>query len=142
LEFVPDPAARRMLLGVIEGSLELGWDQEFGGLYYFMDLDGLPPLPLESDMKLWWPHTEAIYACILARSITGEARWLNWLERVDAYAFSHFSDPEFGEWFGYCDRRGNLTSTAKGNHYKGCFHVPRMLFMSLRTLDGMPAAGR
>jgi N-acylglucosamine 2-epimerase len=137
LEFVSGDQA--MLLDAIEGSLELGWDREFGGLYYFMDVDGQPPLPLESNMKLWWPHTEAIYATILAYSITKEDRWLRWLERVDAYAFGHFSDPEFGEWFGYCDRAGNLTNSAKGNNYKGCFHVPRMLFMSLRVLDAMRA---
>ena len=139
LEFAPDAGARQMCLDAIEGSLEFGWDREFGGLYYFMDIDGFPPLALEADMKLWWPHTEAIYATILAYSITQESKWLEWLERVDAYAFSHFSDPEFGEWFGYCDRRGNLTSTAKGNPYKGCFHVPRMLFMSVRKLAGMQA---
>ena len=27
-------------------------------------------------MKLWWPHTEALYAVILARKLTGEERWL------------------------------------------------------------------
>jgi len=105
-----------------------------------MDIEGRPPLPLESNMKLWWPHTEAIYATILAYSITREPRWLDWLERLDSYAFSHFSDPEFGEWFGYCDRQGNLTNPAKGNNYKGCFHVPRMLLMSARKLDELRAS--
>lgn len=140
LEFAPDDAMRALLLDSIEGALEFGWDREDGGLYYFMDVDGLPPLPLESSMKLWWPHTEAIYAAILAHSLTGGAKWLTWLERVDSYAFSHFSDPEFGEWFGYCDRRGELTNTAKGNNYKGCFHVPRMLLLSWQCLNrGKPA---
>ncbi len=142
LEFHPDDAMQRTLLDAIEGSLEFGWDREHGGLYYFMDVDGLPPLPLESNMKLWWPHTEAIYATVLAYSLTREDRWLKWLERVDTYAFSHFSDPEHGEWFGYCDRQGNLTNTAKGNNYKGCFHVPRMLLMSLGRLNGMTGSAR
>ena len=131
----PDEKMRTLLLDSIEGALEFGWDREYGGLYYFMDVEGLPPLPLESNMKLWWPHTEAIYATILAHSLTGEKKWLDWLERLDRYAFSHFSDPEHGEWFGYCDRRGELTSTAKGNNYKGCFHVPRMLLQSYQILS-------
>jgi N-acylglucosamine 2-epimerase len=135
LEFAPDYSAQKMCLDAIEGSLDWGWDREYGGLYYFMDVEGLPPLPLESEMKLWWPHTEAIYATILAHSITGEGKWLEWLEKVDSYAFSHFADGEFGEWFGYCDRRGNLTNTAKGNNYKGCFHVPRMLLFSWQRLQ-------
>ena len=135
----PDEKMRALLLDSIVGALEFGWDREYGGLYYFMDVDGLPPLPLESNMKLWWPHTEAIYATILAYSLTSDRRFLAWLERVDAYAFAHFSDPEHGEWFGYCDRRGELTSTAKGNNYKGCFHVPRMLLLTYRILTQGPA---
>ena len=134
----PDESMRALLLDSIEGALEFGWDQEYGGLYYFMDVEGLPPLPLESNMKLWWPHTEAIYATILAHSLTGDSKWLTWLERVDAYAFAHFSDPMHGEWFGYCDRKGELTSTAKGNNYKGCFHVPRMLLQSYQLLSRAP----
>ena len=54
------------------------------------------------------------------------------------YAFAHFSDPTHGEWFGYCDRRGELTNTAKGNNYKGCFHVPRMLLLSYQLLSQAP----
>lgn len=134
LEFAPDEEMRALLLDSIEGALETGWDKEHGGLYYFMDVEGLPPLPLESNMKLWWPHTEAIYATILAHSLTGDPKWLTWLQRADAYAFAHFSDPRYGEWFGYCDRRGELTNTAKGNNYKGCFHVPRMLLLSYQCL--------
>lgn len=135
LEFAPDDEMRALLLESIAGALAFGWDREYGGLYYFMDVDGLPPLPLESNMKLWWPHTEAIYATILAHSMTSDAKWLAWLECLDSYAFAHFSDPEFGEWFGYCDRRGELTNTAKGNNYKGCFHVPRMLLLSWQCLN-------
>jgi N-acylglucosamine 2-epimerase len=134
----PDREMRALLLDSIEGALEFGWDWDFGGLYYFMDIAGLPPLPLESNMKLWWPHTEAIYATALAYSLTSEKRFLTWLNRIDAYAFAHFSDPEHGEWFGYCDRRGELTNTAKGNNYKGCFHVPRMLLLSYQALTTVP----
>jgi N-acylglucosamine 2-epimerase len=134
----PDAEMRSLLIDSIEGALEFGWDKEFGGLYYFMDVKGFPPLPLESNMKLWWPHTEAIYATLLAHSLTQDPKWLAWHERVDAYAFAHFSDQEFGEWFGYCDRRGELTNTAKGNHYKGCFHVPRMLLLSYQLLSPAP----
>ncbi len=130
----PDKEMQALLLDSIEGALEFGWDKEYGGLYYFMDVEGLPPLALESNMKLWWPHTEAIYATILAHSLTNDRRFLTWLERVDTYAFAHFSDPEHGEWFGYCDRRGGLTNTSKGNNYKGCFHVPRMLLLSCQAL--------
>jgi N-acylglucosamine 2-epimerase len=131
----PNPPVRQMLLDVIEGSLEFGWDREHGGLYYFMDVESKPLLQLEGPMKLWWPHTEAIYALVLAYIETREDKWLRWLEKVDAYAFSHFADPEHGEWFGYCDRAGHLTHTLKGNNYKGAFHVPRFLLFSIQAIE-------
>ena len=111
----PDEEMRKLLLiDSIEGSLEFGWDREYGGLYYFMDVEGLPPLPLESNMKHCGGRTPKLsMRCILAHRLTSDQRFLTWLERIDAYAFAHFSDPKHGEWFGYCDRRGELTNTAK-----------------------------
>lgn len=131
LRRVPNAVTQEKVLRILAGSLELGWDKEFGGLYYFMDVEGRPALQLEATMKLWWPHTEALYAVILAYSITRENYWLEWLNKLDAYSFRHFSDTKHGEWFGYCDRQGNLTNQCKGNHYKGFFHVARALMFSL-----------
>jgi N-acylglucosamine 2-epimerase len=113
----------------------MGWDPEYGGLYYFMDIQGKPTLQLEASMKLWWVHTEAIYALVLAYTLTHEPRWLEWLERVHTYAYQHFADPEYGEWFGYCDRYGKVTHTLKGGSYKGFFHVPRSLLFSIQRLE-------
>lgn len=135
LELFPDPAARQIGLDALAGSLELGWDAQYEGIRYFIDLGGRPTLQLESDMKLWWPHAEAIYALVLAYTLTGEERWLRWLERVDRYTYAHFVDPEHGEWFGYCDRRGDLALTSKGGNYKGFFHVPRALLYSVQTIE-------
>ena len=137
LEYVSDEECRQIALDALEGSLEFGWDREFGGLFYFMDIEGKPTLQLESSMKLWWPHTEALYALILAYDLTREEHWLEWLERVDEYAYSHFVDEEYGGWFGYCDRRGELTHSSKGGNYKGFFHVPRFLLMSVQRIEGM-----
>jgi N-acylglucosamine 2-epimerase len=139
LDRLPDAAIERKVIDSIEGALELGWDGEFGGLYYFLDLGGKPPMQLEANMKLWWAHTEAIYALILAYTRTREARWLPWLEKVDAYSFQHFADPQFGEWYGYCDRRGDPTHLLKGGPYKGCFHVPRFLLLSVQAIEKFEA---
>jgi N-acylglucosamine 2-epimerase len=132
-EALADETANDFLYDVVEGSLELGWDARHGGLYYFMDSAGLPPLQLEANMKLWWPHTEAIYATALAYSKTKDPKWLKWWKRVDEYAFRTFVDWQYGEWYGYCDRQGHPTHQLKGGPYKGFFHVPRcLLFTSLR----------
>ena len=61
-----------MEMEILDWSLELGWDKKYGGIRYFIDIEGRPPEHLERDMKLWWPHTEALYALLLAHSISGE----------------------------------------------------------------------
>lgn len=42
--------------------VERGWDKEYGGLFYYQDYMGYPTDKLESQMKLWWVHAEAINA--------------------------------------------------------------------------------
>ena len=120
---------------IIDASLKMGWDEEFGGLFYFRDCKGRPCPQYEHDMKLWWPHTEAIYATLLAHRLTGEPRYLEWHAKIHDWAFSHFPDRDQGEWFGYLHRDGTLSSTLKGNMWKGPFHLPRMLLYSWKLLD-------
>lgn len=134
LEPEQDSEKQSAWLAVIEKSLEFGWDREYGGLFYFMDVEGKPTLQLESSMKLWWPHTEAIYAVILAYTRTRDPKWLRWLERLDSYA-DRFRDPQWGEWFGYLDRQGNVSQALKGNNYKGAYHVSRFLLQSLQRIE-------
>ena len=57
-------------LKILRKSLEMGWDEKYEGLLYFVDIEGKPTEQLEWDMKLWWPHTEALYASALAWKIT------------------------------------------------------------------------
>lgn len=127
---------------VIAWSHDAGWDAEHGGLLYFLDSEGFSPLPLEWPMKLWWPHCEALYAHLLSASQTGDAAAWARFAATDAYTFAHFPDPVHGEWYGYLDREGRVTHRFKGGPYKGCFHVPRALFLCwqrLRMLEHEPA---
>ena len=103
-----------------------GWDQEFGGIRYFADVDGKPVQEYWHDMKFWWPHNEAIIATLLAYKVTGDPKYAQWHRQVHNYAHETFHDSEHGEWFGYVHRDGRLSSTVKGNHFKGPFHLPRM----------------
>ena len=126
-------------LDIIDWSMEAGWDAEYGGLYYFLDADGRPPLPLEWSMKLWWPMTEALYALLLAWRTSGDARYLALHRQVHDWAWRHLRDDECGEWFGYLDRQGRPTHELKGGPYKGFFHLPRALLYSIQLLSD-PAA--
>jgi N-acylglucosamine 2-epimerase len=126
---------------IIEGSLEMGWDEKYGGLFYFLDTAGLPPAQIEWSMKLWWPHTEALYALVAAWSVCGENKFNQWHDKVLEYSLRVFSDAQYGEWFGYCDRYGEATHTLKGGAYKGCFHVPRALLLCLNRLKECSGRG-
>jgi N-acylglucosamine 2-epimerase len=129
------PDIAEIALKTIEWSLRVGWDKKHGGLLYFLDCDGRPPLQLEWSMKLWWPHCEALYATILAWTITRDRRWLRWHEKIRIYAFKHFGDPACGEWYGYLDREGRPTHQLKGGEWKGFFHLPRALLYCAAALE-------
>jgi N-acylglucosamine 2-epimerase len=132
-----DPSLLRTALDVLQWSLERGWDKEFGGILYFVDVEGKPTEQLEWDMKLWWPHTEALYALLLAYHLTGDSLYEEWYERVHAWSFSHFPDPQHGEWFGYLHRDGTVSSRLKGSMWKGPFHLPRALLYGWKVLEEM-----
>ena len=129
-----DPSLQQIAFDMVDWSFERGWDQEFGGLYYFLDSEGRPPTPLEWNMKLWWPHTEALYAWALNYKLRRkESDWEHFTTTLK-YSFKHFSDPVHGEWYGYLNREGVRTHRFKGGPYKGCFHVPRGLLYTLQCL--------
>ncbi|HWA85901.1 MAG TPA: AGE family epimerase/isomerase [Opitutus sp.] len=140
--FIMDLAAQRGDRALAERAVEialrtlaLGWDGEHGGIFYFLDARGHPPQQLEWDQKLWWVHLETLVTLLKGFRLTGNPACWSWFERVHDYAWRHFPDPQFGEWFGYLDRRGEVLLSLKGGKWKGCFHVPRALHLCWRELE-------
>lgn len=117
----------RRAVGITLRTVEKGWDEQNGGIFYYLDVKGYPPQQLEWDQKLWWVQIETLISLAKGYRMTGEQRCLDWFERVDAYTWSHFPDPEYGEWYGYLNRRGEVLLPLKGGKWKGFFHVPRGL---------------
>ena len=142
--FIMDIAQRRhdsstiqQAVDVILNILNTAWDQTYGGLYYFMDSQGHPPQQLEWDQKLWWVHLEALVALAMGYRLTqNEACW-TWYQTLHDYTWSHFADPECGEWFGYLNRRGEVLLSLKGGKWKGCFHVPRALYLCWQQFEAI-----
>ncbi|MCR9118049.1 MAG: AGE family epimerase/isomerase [bacterium] len=111
-----------------------GWDQQHGGILYFTDLLGHPVQEYWHDMKFWWPQNETIIATLLAYQLTGDSKYADWHRLIHDWAHTHFADRENGEWFGYLHRDGRISSTLKGNTWKGPFHLPRMQLTCWRLL--------
>ena len=115
---------------IFDWAIEAGWDKEYGGLLYFTDCLKKPPEAYEHDMKLWWPHNEILIASLMLYRDTNEEKYLDWFDKTLTYCKEHFSDPEFGEWYGYLRRDGLPTMpSTKGSTFKGPFHLPRCLIM-------------
>ncbi len=114
---------------------EYGWDKEHDGIFYFMDRLGHPCQQLEWDQKLWWVHIETLITMLKGYQLTGNEECLKWFERVHEYTWSHFTDAEYPEWYGYLNRQGEVLLPLKGGKWKGCFHVPRGLFQCWQILE-------
>jgi N-acylglucosamine 2-epimerase len=120
------PELLRTGLTILDWMWERGWDKEHGGITYFVDVKGLPVQEYWHDMKFWWPQNEAIIATLMAYRLTGDEKYARWHAMIHDWTYARFPDPVYGEWYGYLHRDGRLSSTIKGNTYKGAFHVPRM----------------
>ena len=116
-----------MALQVFDWSWDWGWDKQYGGIINFRDCKTLPPQDYSQDMKFWWPQCETIIASLYAYLGTGDEKYLYRHERISEWTYAHFPDAEYGEWYGYLHRDGTVAQPAKGNLYKGPFHIPRMM---------------
>ena len=132
-----DPQLTEVAVKILDWSWKWGWDKEYGGLINFRDCKGLPVQDYSQDMKFWWPQTEAIIATLYAYEATGEERFLHMHQQISDWTYAHFPDAEYGEWYGYLHRDGTVAQPAKGNIFKGPFHIPRMMikgFMLCRDM--------
>lgn len=130
-----DDALIRKCVDTAISTLEYGWDKEYGGIYYFLDIKGNPPQQLEWDQKLWWVHVESLVCMAKGYQLTGDERCAEWFRKLHDYTWSRFRDTEYPEWFGYLNRRGEVLLSLKGGKWKGCFHVPRALYQVWKTLE-------
>lgn len=115
---------------ILDWSWQWGWDKKHGGLSNFKDCKGFPSQDYAHDMKFWWPQTEAIIATLYAYQATQDSKYLEMHKMISDYTYSHFPDKEHGEWYGYLHHDGTVSQPAKGNLFKGPFHIPRMMIKS------------
>ena len=140
--FIMDLGVRLNRPALIEKAVETtlkivkyGWDQQYGGIFYFLDRKGCPPQQLEWDQKLWWVHVETLISLLKGYQLTGSQECLDWFEKVHDYTWTHFKDNDHPEWWGYLNRQGEVLLHLKGGKWKGCFHVPRGLYQCWKTIE-------
>lgn len=130
-----DPHLIALGCKMLDYMWERGWDKEEGGILYFRDVYNKPVQEYWQDMKFWWPHNETIIATLLAYLLTRDEKYAKWHKLVHDYSYRHFHDKKNGEWFGYLHHDGSIAQTAKGNLFKGPFHLPRQEWYCAKLLE-------
>ena len=115
---------------ILDWQIEWGWDKQYGGIINYRDCKNYPSQSYDQDMKFWWPQCEAVISSLYAYKVTHEDKYLEMYRKANDWMKEHFVDPEYPEWYGYLHRDGTVAQPAKGNHFKGPFHIPRMLVLS------------
>ena len=100
-----------------------------------MDAQGHPLHQLEWDQKLWWVHLETLVALLMGFNLTKRQDCWKWFEKIHDYTWKNFSDNKDREWYGYLNRQGKVLLNLKGGKWKGCFHVPRALYLCWQQLE-------
>ena len=130
-----DDDLTKLALQIFDWSWDWGWDEQYGGIINFRDCRNLPPQDYSQDMKFWWPQCETIIASLYAYLATGDEKYRERHELISEWTYSHFPDAIYGEWYGYLHRDGTVAQPAKGNLYKGPFHIPRMMVKSFELCN-------
>ena len=132
-----DTALIEKACNIMLHTIEFGWDKKYEGIFYFLDIKGAPPQQLEWDQKLWWVHAEALVALAKGYAYTKNEKCLEWFHKIHQYTWKNFKDTEYGEWFGYLNRHGEVLLDLKGGKWKGCFHIPRALYQVWKTFESI-----
>lgn len=131
-------------------ALEHGWDAMHGGLLLQADFAGGPPKGLMGDSryeaavvanwdsKLWWVHSEALYATLQAFQRGAGAAMGAWVDRIREYCFRIFPNPDrsVGEWIQIRDRAGRPIERVVALPVKDPYHIARNLLQILELGTG------
>lgn len=131
-----EPERVRKAAEIMRWSFERGWDAQYGGLLYSVALDGGEPYLPNPDVKIWWPHCEALCGALLAYEACGEPWCLDWYLKTHNWSFAHFPDRRHGEWTQRLDRTGTQRlDTVVALPVKDPFHLPRAVIYAIEALD-------
>jgi len=138
-----DDGLVRRCVQVIDWAWAKGYDPACGGLFNILDRDGGEPRGYDPrasfdeawDDKVWWVHSETLYALLLAAAVTGREDLYARFRELHDWCQRFFHDGEHGEWYAYLHRDGSPKVTDKGTWIKAAFHVPRNLMQIMLLLE-------
>lgn len=138
------------VLETVRQALALGWDNEYGGLFRFVDRDGGKPtgqrcgLAMETlleaswSLKLWWVHSEALYMTFLAWQLSRQEEFRILYEKIGEYTFRTFpcANVQGGDWIQVRMRDGKPLDAVTSVPGKDPFHIVRNLLLLIERING------
>ncbi|ELY53891.1 N-acylglucosamine 2-epimerase [Natronococcus amylolyticus DSM 10524] len=119
---------------LFDAAVDLGWDDEYGGLYYTVEADGEPIVP----DKYGWVHTEAIGAsALLSRH---DDAYADWYDRLWAHSLEHLRNPKYGNWYERLTREHERDDPNRGTAVEPGYHPLTNAWLAIRALEDEPAA--
>ena len=136
-----------LISDIIKKTFDISWDNEYGGLFRFVDRKGGKPkgktngssyecLVKETwNMKLWWPHSEMLYLFLKMFFLTGDDEYLSLYKKVEEYTFSTFPSDKNTEWVQIRNRKGEENDRVVALPVKDPFHILRDFLKIVMLLE-------
>jgi mannobiose 2-epimerase len=117
---VNDPKTRRVVLAMVDHALQVGFDNEHGGVY------GVGPIagPVTDKSKMWWQQMDGLVAFLNAFQLTGSVKYWDAFEKQGRFIEDNFVDREYGEVYTSIAQDGSIQSEKVGP-WKAPYHVTR-----------------
>ncbi len=130
---------------VLDWVIQRCYDEEYGGFYQHVDLDGMleerflvnsyAGIPAAWNDKIWWVQAEGLYALGMSALFHENEKHFRYFMKMYDYVQNNFRDKEYGEWYSILKRDGRMVSDYKGFELKGPYHVPRCLMQLVTLLE-------
>ena len=130
-----DNELMKTAMNILRWTIERSWDDQFGGFFWCLNVDNETPHQQGWDNKIYWVHSEALLALMLAYEITKENYYMDWFLKVHDYSFKIFPVKKYGEWYQRCDRKGNKLDEIVSLPVKDPYHVARAVMFIIESLE-------
>ncbi len=139
---------------ILKATFDIGWDPVYGGLYYYRGSSGgalegdildereeqsASQMRSDQENKLWWVHTETLYALLLYGITQGDRDCMDRYRMLKDYIFRTFPnpDPQIGDWIFLRKQDGTPADNEVGGRLpiKDPFHTIRNFTLIMDLLS-------
>ena len=121
---------------LFDRALQTAWDDRHGGICYGFAPDGSI---CDSD-KYFWVQAESFAAAARLATVTGEARYWQWYDKIWRYSWTHMVDHTYGAWYRILRRDNTAYDNLKSPAGKTDYHTMGACLDVLHSVHGLDTA--